>query len=88
MGNIQSNKSNKSDTINWNNLRTDNMTSSQRSFNKLSNDAKLLISNLTSNINDLSTNSETVSEMNSIFKNLDQNDKIQINNFYKTKLPI
>ena len=77
MGSNNSKKENSneviSDTIGWNNVKTENMTASKKIFNDLSDDAKKLIVSL--NIPDLTETPVSDHDVNNIFQKINNNLK-------------
>lgn len=77
----QSQSKNNSDTINWNQIKTENISSSMPNFNGLSNDAKNLIASLNiPEITESQTSEFTVNYiMDTISNNLNNEDKVKFN---------
>lgn len=92
MGNFSGKTDNQTETINWNNIETENM-SSIPNFNKLSKETKKLISNL--NIPSISENNTESALLDKLFYNKTHNlhkenikyNSIKTNNDFSTTSP-
>lgn len=84
MGSSNSKPESESETINWNNIKTDNISSTLHDINGLSREAKQLIASL--NIPDITespTSEFTINHiLNTINTGLNKNDKILFNNIF------